>query len=135
MKIILVSHGDFAKGLLASAQMIIGEQEKVSAFGLYRTETTEILRARLEEAIKDSNENEEILFLTDLFHGTPFNVVVSLMNEYPIYHITGINMPLFLEIVTKRGLNTMTCEAICAEVIKNAQGSISDVKDYLKEVI
>ncbi|SEO78258.1 PTS sugar transporter subunit IIA [Propionispora vibrioides] len=133
MKIIVVSHGSFAKGLLESAQMIIGKQENVVAFGLYPTDSTHTLRNLLEEEMKNSEDKEEFLFLTDLFHGSPFNVVVSLMKDYPIYHITGINLPLFIEIMNKRTL--LKGEELCAEIMKSAKDSISDVKNYLKEVM
>lgn len=35
MKIILISHGDFAKSLLNAAEMIMGAQVDLSAFGIY----------------------------------------------------------------------------------------------------
>ena len=35
MKVIVVSHGDFAKGILSSIQMLLGPQEDLPAFGLY----------------------------------------------------------------------------------------------------
>ena len=34
MKVIVVSHGSYAKGLVDTVQMIAGEQEDLEAFGL-----------------------------------------------------------------------------------------------------
>ena len=34
MKVIVVSHGSYARGLVDTAQMIAGEQEGLEAFGL-----------------------------------------------------------------------------------------------------
>lgn len=138
MKIILVSHGDFAKGLLASAQMIVGDQDNISAFGLYPTDNIEMLKKTIEDNI-ERYSGEDILFLTDLSHGSPFNIVVSLMNKYPIYHITGINLPLLLETMMMKNSNTMSCAEICDEITEKIQNSIQDliydVKRYLSEVM
>ena len=38
MQFIMVSHGDLAKAMLGSAEMIVGKQERVQAFGLEPTE-------------------------------------------------------------------------------------------------
>lgn len=118
--------------------MIVGEQDDISAFGLYPTDNVEILKKTIEESIESYN-GEEILFLTDLSHGSPFNIVVSLMNNASIYHITGINLPLLLEIIMMKNSNTMSCEEICAEITKKIKNSIQDliydVRQYLNEVM
>ncbi|MHC1685830.1 MAG: PTS sugar transporter subunit IIA [Clostridiaceae bacterium] len=138
MKIILVSHGDFVKGLLSSAQMIVGEQDDISAFGLYPTDNIETLKKTIQDTI-EQYKGEEILFLTDLSHGSPFNIVVSLMNNDSIYHITGINLPLLIEIIMMRNSDDISCKAICDEITKKVQNSIQeliyDVKKYLDGVI
>ena len=97
MKVIAVSHGSFSKGLVESVQMLVGEQENLVAYGLYPEQTVASLTEKLEAEIEKTPEEEEILFLTDLFHGSPFNAVVSLMKDYDFYHVTGINIPLAVE--------------------------------------
>ena len=82
MKVIAVSHGSFSKGLVESVQMLVGEQENLVAYGLYPEQTVASLTEKLEEEIKKTPKGEEILFLTDLFHGSPFNAVVSLMKDH-----------------------------------------------------
>lgn len=138
MKIIMISHGDFFKGLLSSAQMIVGEQDEITALGLYPKDNIEGFKQTVKEMIEE-NKGEDVLFLTDLSHGSPFNVVVSQMNNDSIYHITGINMPLFLELIMMKNSNAMSCEEICSEITKKIQNSIHesiyDVRKFLNEVI
>ena len=76
MKVIAVSHGSYSKGLVDSVQMLVGEQESLVAYGLFPEQTVATLTEKLEKEINDTPEGEEILFLTDLFHGSPFNAVV-----------------------------------------------------------
>ena len=95
MKVIAVSHGSYSKGLVDSVQILVGEQENLVAYGLFPEQTVATLTEQLEREVNDTPEGEEILFLTDLFHGSPFNAVVSLMRNHEFHHITGINIPLF----------------------------------------
>ena len=43
MKVIAVSHGSFSKGLVESVQMLVGEQENLTAYGLYPENTVDSL--------------------------------------------------------------------------------------------
>lgn len=132
MKVIAVSHGDFSKGLINSIQMLVGEQEDLVAYGLYPEQTVDSLREELEEEIKKTKGGEDILFLTDLFHGSPFNVVVSLMRDYSFYHITGINLPLAVEVMMGRYMDK-DAQTICEEILNAAPGTVMDVNKMFEE--
>ncbi|MDD3184490.1 MAG: PTS sugar transporter subunit IIA [Anaerostipes sp.] len=119
MKVIAVSHGSFSKGLVDSVQMLVGEQENLVAYGLFPEQTVQTLTEQLEEEVKNTPEGEEILFLTDLFHGSPFNAVVSLMKNYHFHHVTGINIPLAVEIMMGRYADK-TAEEICEGLLETA---------------
>ncbi len=51
---------------------------------------------------------KKFFFLTNLFHGSPFNAVVSLMRDHEFHHITGINIPLAVEV-----MNGKICRQEC----------------------
>ena len=51
MKVIVVSHGSYARGLVDTAQMIAGEQEDLEAFGLDPEESVDTLREKIRESI------------------------------------------------------------------------------------
>lgn len=131
MKFILVSHGDLAKSMLGSAQMIVGEQEDAQAFGLYPKDDIGGLKDQIKTAI-DEMGGEDIICFTDLFSGSPFNSVVSLMGEYPIRHITGMNLPMILEAFMMRMNETNTLEDICNKLIEQAPTTFIDVNTYLE---
>ena len=79
MKVIAVSHGSYSKGLVESTQMLVGEQEDLVAYGLFPEQTVATLTEKLKAEIDQTGDGEEILFVSDLFHGSPFNAIVSLM--------------------------------------------------------
>lgn len=131
MVYILVSHGDLAKSMLGSAQMIVGEQTDIQAFGLYPQDDIGGLRDQVKAAI-DEMGGEDVICFTDLFSGSPFNAVVSLMGEYPIRHITGMNLPMILEALMMRMNENNTPEDVCAKLIAQAPETFVDVNEYLK---
>lgn len=132
MKVIVVSHGSYAQGMVDTVQMIAGEQEDLEAFGLMPEESVETLKEKIRKSIEDTG-SEEILILTDLFYGSPFNTVVSLMPEYDFYHITGINLPLMMEVIMGRYAGK-SAEVICKDVMNAASGTVRDVRELYKEV-
>lgn len=134
MKVILVSHGSFSKGLFETMEMILGEQTNLVYVGLYPHQGVDVLKERIENEFKKAVEDEEILVLTDLFYGSPFNAVVQLMSTYDVYHMTGINVPLLMEILIMRG-NEKNAEEICEEAMKLAGSTVQDVRKYVKEVL
>ena len=129
MKVIAVSHGSFSKGLVESVQMLVGEQEDLVAYGLYPEQT---VPEQLEEELKKTPEGEEVLFLTDLFHGSPFNAVVSLMRDYKFHHITGINLPLVITILLERS-TTDSVEELCRKAEETAAETVMYVNKLFEE--
>ena len=129
MKVIVVSHGSYARGLVDTAQMIAGEQ----AFGLEPEESVDTLREKIRESIEQTSEGEEVLILTDLFYGSPFNTVISLMSEYDLYHVTGINLPLMMEVVMGRYAEK-SAQEVCKDLLKAAPETVKDVRELYKEV-
>ena len=133
MKVIVVSHGSYARGLVDTVQMIAGKQEDLEAFGLESEESVDTLKEKIRQSIDQASQEEEILILTDIFYGSPFNTVISLMPEYDLYHVTGINLPLMMEVIMGR-ISGKHAEEICKELLKAAPDTVRDVRELYKEV-
>ena len=101
--IILASHGRFADGIKESAQMIFGEQEKFESVCLLASMGPDEFRQKLKDAIK-AVDSEEILFLVDLWGGTPFNQSSNLFegNEEKWAIVAGMNLPMVIEALSER---------------------------------
>ena len=102
--IILASHGDFAKGILQSGEMIFGTQPDVKAVTLQPSEGPDDIRAKMEEAITTFENPEQVLFMVDLWGGTPFNQTSGLINghEDTWAVVTGLNLPMLIEAFASR---------------------------------
>lgn len=106
--IIIASHGEFAAGIKQSGSMIFGEQEKVESVVFMPSEGPEDLQRKLQEAITKV-DSEEILFLVDLWGGSPFNQANKLFEEAPEHRaiVAGLNLPMLIEAYASRfSMNT-----------------------------
>ena len=102
--IILASHGDFANGILQSGAMIFGDQPDVKAVTLQPSEGPDDLKAKIEAAIATFENQDEVLFLVDLWGGTPFNQSNGIINghEDKWAIVTGLNLPMLIEAYASR---------------------------------
>jgi len=106
--IIIASHGEFADGIKQSGSMIFGNQEKVESVTFMPSEGPEDLQRKLREAV-DKLETEEILFLVDLWGGSPFNQANILFEEDPEHRaiVAGLSLPMLIESYASRfSMNT-----------------------------
>lgn len=107
--IILASHGQFAEGILQSGSMIFGEQEDVKAVTLQPSEGPDDVRKKMEEAVASFSDPKEVLFLVDLWGGTPFNQANTLFEAHKESWaiVAGMNLPMVIEAYSSRfSMNT-----------------------------
>ena len=139
---ILASHGEFANGILQSGTMIFGEQPNVKAVTLEPSEGPDDLKAKLEAAIATFDNQDEILFLVDLWGGTPFNQANGLINghEDKWAIVTGLNLPMLIEAYASRmsmetahEVATHICE-VAREGVKTRPETLEPQKE-VKEVV
>ena len=130
VKIVVVSHGKFSEGLVNSVQMLAGEQKDLKYYGLFPEQTTDVLREKLQAELEATPEGQEVLFFTDVFHGSPFNVVVDLMRDYDFWHLTGINLPLAVVAMTDRYMD-LNADEICRHLMEEAASTLMYVNEKL----
>lgn len=100
VSIVLASHGRFSEGIMESGQMIFGPQEDVAAVVLTPEMGPDDFRAKVLAAIDDFKNKDQILFLVDLWGGTPFNQISKLIEERggeDWVAVTGMNLPMVIE--------------------------------------
>jgi len=132
IRIILVSHGEQSKGMLNSVQMLLGPQENMIAYSLYPKQTVNELSEQLRAEV-EAYGAENIIFMSELKLGSPFNAVVHLTRDYDVYHISGTNLATLMTVVMERDDKEATAESICAAAMETARDSIVDVRKMLIE--
>lgn len=116
--ILILTHGEFGKYLLKSAQMIIGETTYATAVSLCHDDSPEDFLQKVEEQL--AQLPEDIICLVDLFGGSPCNVALRVSKNRNMQIISGLNLPMFIELYNNLGVDA-------DEVIEIAKESIFDV--------
>ena len=100
----LASHGGFADCIHQSAEMIFGPLENFKSCILKPDEGPEDVKKKMQEAIASLDNQDEVLFLVDLWGGTPFNQASSLVKEHEDKWtiVAGMNLPMVIEALTQR---------------------------------
>lgn len=123
--IIIASHGEFATGIMQSGAMIFGEQENVKAVTLMPSEGPENVKAKMQEAIASFDNQDEVLFLVDLWGGTPFNQANSLLEDHKDKWaiVAGMNLPMLIEAYASR-FSMNTAHEIAAHILGTAKEGV-----------
>lgn len=101
--ILVISHGTLANAMQSAAEMIVGPQQDVFTIGLDIHLGLEDMVAELEKQISYfSPDIRDILILTDLHGGTPSNAVCLLLEKYDVNVVSGVNLPMLLEVLLNR---------------------------------
>ena len=122
--IIVGTHGIFAQELLKSCEMICGEQKNVRAVTLIPGEGPDDVVKKYEAAIAELDCEGGVLFLNDLFGGSPYNAACRLVIGNENYGIvTGVNLPMLIEMCSAQmmddGSDIMTLMEKAVEAGKN----------------
>jgi len=126
ISILIVSHGNFGKELLKSSEMIIGKIQNIECISFNLGDKFTDLCKEVEESIKKVGNNDLIVF-TDMYGGSTFNAVDKMMKSSNFYHISGVNLPLFMDIALNKDSYSM--DEITEKIIKNGKKSIVFVND------
>ena len=96
--IIVSGHGQLSTGLLDAFEIIFGHDDKILAVPFLKGEGIPQLQEKYQKVMAQFPD-EAILFLVDVFGGTPYNSAVQLVFNQPSAEVvTGVNLPMLLEI-------------------------------------
>ncbi|MDV7719780.1 PTS mannose transporter subunit IIA [Pediococcus ethanolidurans] len=96
---IVASHGEFSESILEASWELFGKQEKVVSVTLKPEEDPKDLLADYQTALKKFDENDQVIFLVDLFGGTPFNVAAQIVVKHSeqMALVAGLNLAMLGE--------------------------------------
>jgi N-acetylgalactosamine PTS system EIIA component len=121
--LIISGHGNFASGLRTSLKLIAGEQENVEYVDFEETDTPDTLKEKYYTALKNLDNCDEILALSDLAGGSPFKTLVEVKTEIEktMEVIGGTNLPMLLEVSISKDIveDLDSLSNIAVDVAKN----------------
>ena len=129
--ILIVSHRQLGDALIDCAEFILEERpEALAAVSIDLKENAADLRMKIEKGIRQVDQNQGVLILTDMFGGTPSNLSYSFLEEGQIEVISGVNLPILIKAVGQR--STKELPVLAQELEKFGKKSISMASGILK---
>lgn len=114
MHLILAAHGKLAQEVVHSANMVFGHLDDLDVVTFLPGENAETLKEKYQEILGKCSEEEQILFLVDLFGGSPYNAAFeTMMGQDRMDVITGLSLPMLIDVA---GIRMMNEEIRAAEV-------------------
>lgn len=132
IKVLLLTHGALADSLRETMQLFLPDSEQLVCLGM--GPDTGAFREALHQQVVGGGETE-LLVLTDLFGGTPFNMIASMLKEAmdkgkKVEVITGVNLPMLLEVVPN--IQDSSLQELKALAFDNGKFGIRDLLVELK---
>jgi PTS system mannose-specific IIA component len=98
--ILVVTHGRLAEELVNAARTIVGEIPAIAAVSIGWTDDMSDARTAIERALAEVG-GAGVLVLTDMFGGTPTNVMLPFLSS-AVEIVTGVNLPMLIKLVSLR---------------------------------
>ena len=99
---ILVTHGRLAEHFIDAMEHVVGKQDGVATICIGPNDDMEQRRADIADAIREVDEGQGAIILTDLFGGPPSNLAISLRDTGHVEVIAGINLPMLIRLAGAR---------------------------------
>ncbi len=132
--IIVVTHGNFGKELIASFNMIAGEQEKMVALSLLDGVDIADFEEDVSRSAYELDDGDGVIILADVFGGSPSNCASRLLmkEDISIEIVTGVNLPMLIRVTESRN-NTNIKQLANVAVSAVVEYSL-DVRKYLQSL-
>lgn len=101
--IVVSGHIHFATGLKSAVDAIVGRQEQLEFVDFTENMSTDQLEQKLLEAYRQVNTGDGVLFLTDLYGGSPTNRATNIViNTEKTELICGTNLSMVINAALER---------------------------------
>lgn len=127
--VVLCTHSDLAQGFKNAINMIAGEQKNFDVICFMNGDDLDELKAKMFDIVKSyEDKGDHCVIMTDLFAATPFNTGLKVALETSCSVISGVNLPLLLDVLLSReGFDGNDLESFL-------NNSLDNVKESMKVV-
>ena len=99
--LVIVCHEDMGAELVRAAEMIVGRIESVETVSVKQDSAPEMLRDRIQGAIKKVDRKKGVMLFTDMFGGTPSNIALAFLGEN-VEVVSGVNLSMLIKFANHR---------------------------------
>ena len=131
-KIIVFTHGPLAAALKEAASMLVGSLDQMEGVSVMPGCDLSALSESVKDSITRSNAaGQGVLVFSDLFFGTPFNILVDLSQKVEFYHITCVNLPLLIEAANYSRQENAKIGEVVKDLMEFSKDTVKDANQFL----
>ncbi|MFP3854097.1 MAG: PTS sugar transporter subunit IIA [Anaerolineales bacterium] len=128
--IVLAAHGDMAASFKESASLIVAELERVEPVSLDPSIKLESMQTSLAAAADKVDQGNGVLILLELFGGTPCNASIMVLQERECQAISGLNLPMLLEVAMQRSAVETVEELAQLTLASGVDGVVDEIERF-----
>jgi len=130
--VLVLTHGDLAVALLDAARTIDPQlADRTEALALPWDVDSDSASGSLKQRLRDLDQGDGVLILTDMFGGTATNVALPFLDPNRVEIVTGVNLPMLVKLGSLRGQDLPLGE-IALRLTAAAQKSIRVASEFLR---
>jgi mannose/fructose-specific phosphotransferase system component IIA len=131
--IVVISHGDMAKGVLSAAAMLSPGSRQLVSLSLYPEDNPDEYQQKLEGKIREVDSGDGVVILADMLGGTPCNRAMYSLGE-KTRMLTGLSLPMLCSLLAIREEGTdRDIVSIVKEVMAEAKEGMVDVNELTEK--
>ncbi len=113
--ILIISHGTLGESLIHCASHMLNKRPlRLRQLGVTAQDDPAVLLPQARKMVKELDEGQGVLVLTDMYGGSPSNIAAKLVIPGRIEAVAGVNLPMLIRALTYRdkALPVMMTKAI-----------------------
>jgi PTS system mannose-specific IIA component len=133
IRILIITHGEFGREMLKTAEGIVGKQEGVNLLAVTTGDSLSSMCEHVGAIVRGIDDPDGTLILADMIGGTPCNACLPFCRDFKIDIVTGLN--LYMLLAAFMGRSTLTLEELAHKVVADGKRNIADAKEiFLKKL-
>jgi len=128
---VVITHGQLANELVASAEMIVGEILHITPLCLGWKDDVNESREEIAQVLEGLDLERGAIIMTDMFGGTPSNLAISFLGESRVEVLTGVNLPMIIKAASQAKEETVA--SLAEKICEKGKTSITIASRFLEE--
>src|SRR4029077_19600149 len=113
--ILLITHGTLGESLVQTAIHVLNRRlPRLKQLGVTMQDDPLLLLPQARALVKELDEGDGVLILTDMYGGSPSNITAKLIVPGKVDAVAGVSLPMLIRAITYRekSLDVMVTKAI-----------------------
>jgi PTS system ascorbate-specific IIA component len=113
--ILLITHGTLGESLIHCASHVLNKRPpRLRQLGITAQDDPLLLLPQARKLVKDLDEGDGVLILSDMYGGSPANIAGKLLISGKVEGVAGVNLPMLIRVLSYRDrqLQTIVTKAV-----------------------